>query len=99
MLVVLVSEQSISIHGHYSSSFLYLNQNITVSKENGKYDKFIKEIALAELASPESSGFNWLCVTDKSIYIIWGLTWHILKRMLICLFKPQASKQSHCVSS
>lgn len=50
MLVVLVSEQSISIR-----SFLYLKQNITVSRENGKYDKFIKKIAHAELASPESS--------------------------------------------
>lgn len=36
MLIVLVSEQSISIRGHYSSSFLYLMQNIIVSKENGK---------------------------------------------------------------
>lgn len=55
MLVVLVSEQSVSIRGHYSSSFLYLKQNITVSRENGKYDKFIKKIAHAVLASPESS--------------------------------------------
>lgn len=50
MLVVLVSEQSVSIR-----SFLYLKQNITVSRENGKYDKFIKKIAHAVLASPESS--------------------------------------------
>lgn len=57
MLIVLISEQSISIHGHYSSSFLYLMQNIIVCKENGKYDNFIKQIALllAELASPVSS--------------------------------------------
>lgn len=56
MLMVLVSEQSIIISGHYSSSFLYLKQNIIVSKENYKYDSFIRQIALlfAELASAVS---------------------------------------------
>lgn len=56
MLMVLVSEQSISAHGHYRSSFLYLKQNTILPKENGKYDKFIKRIALLldELASPMS---------------------------------------------
>lgn len=54
--MVLVSEQSISAHGHYRSGFLYLKQNITLPKENGKYDKFIKRIVLLldELASPVS---------------------------------------------
>lgn len=39
---------------HCTSSFLYWKQNTIVSKENGKYDNFIKQIALflAELASP-----------------------------------------------
>lgn len=56
MLMVLVSEQSLSAHGHYRSSFLYLKQNIALPKENGKYDKFIKRIVLLldELASPVS---------------------------------------------
>jgi len=56
MLMGLVSEQSISTHGHYRSGFLYLKQNITLPKENGKYDKFMKRIVLlfGELASPAS---------------------------------------------
>lgn len=56
MLMVLLSEQSISAHGHYRSGFLYLKQNITLCNENGKYDKFIKRIVLLldELASPVS---------------------------------------------
>lgn len=55
MLIVLVSEQSISAHGHYRSSFPYFQAKFS-SKENEKYDKCIKKIVLLldELASPVS---------------------------------------------